>query len=98
VGVGEQTFNFQKFFSNETIYSFVYTYQVLYSLKQVQQVTKQAIATGLANQITLFEHKMRRIPIPDDPSSEQGGRYAALMNWYSSHIAAVEAQLSAMGH
>jgi len=98
VGVGEQTCNSHGFFDNKTIYGYVYTYQVFYSRMQLQEVTKQTIASGLANQISLFEHKMRRLPIPDDPMSEQGGKYDALTECYRRHIADAQAQLSAMGH
>ncbi len=98
VGVGEQTYNSHGFFDNETIYGYVYTYQVLYSLTQLQQVTEQTIVNGLANQVTLFEHKMLRLPVPDDPQGEQGGKYDALMEWYRRHIADARAQLSAMEH
>ncbi|MEO7259974.1 MAG: hypothetical protein ABI047_01700 [Jatrophihabitantaceae bacterium] len=98
VGVGEQTYNSESFFNSETIYEYVYTYQVFYSLKQLQQETEQTIANGLANQITAFENKMSKIPLPDDPMSDQGGKYDALMAWYTKHIADAEAQLKAMGH
>ena len=98
VGVGEQTYNSESFFHSETIYEYVYSYQVFYSLKQLQQETEQTIANGLANQITAFENKMRTIPLPDDPLSDQGGKYDALIAWYTKHIADAKAQLDAMGH
>lgn len=98
VGVGEQTYNSESFFNNETIYEYVYTYQVFYSLQQLKDETDRTIAAGLANQVTDFEAKMRTIPIPDDPLGEAGQKYDALMAWYRQHIAAAEDQLSKMGH
>ncbi|HST49166.1 hypothetical protein [Jatrophihabitans sp.] len=98
VGVSEQAYNSESFFSNETIYEYVYTYQVFCSLKELKQVTEQTIGRGLANQITEFEHKMQRLPIPDDPMSDPGAKYDALMKWYRDHIVAIEAQLRQWGH
>jgi len=98
VGVGEQTYNSQSFFHNESIFEYVYTYQVYYSLKQLQQEAEQGIANGLANQIAKFEDRMRTIPLPDDPLSDQGGKYDALMAWYTQHIKAAKAELDALGH
>jgi hypothetical protein len=98
VGVGEQTYNSQSFFHNESIFEYVYTYQVFYSLKQLQQETEQTIANGLANQITAFENKMATIQLPDDPLSDQGGKYDALIAWYTKHIEEAKAKLDEMGH
>ena len=98
VGVGEQAYSSESFFNNETIYEYVYTYQVFYSLEQLKDETTQTIASGLANQITDFEKKKQTIPIPSDPTGEQGAKYDALMAWYTKHIADAQAQLQAMGH
>jgi len=98
VGVGEQTYSAESFFNKETIYEYVYTYKVFYSLEQLKAETAQTIANGLANQITDFEKKKQAIPMPQDPMSEQGERYDALMAWYTKHIEDAQAQLDAMGH
>ncbi|MEO7259975.1 MAG: hypothetical protein ABI047_01705 [Jatrophihabitantaceae bacterium] len=98
VAVGEQTYSSESFFNNETIYEYVYTYQVFYSLEQLKNETDQTIANGLANQITDFEKKKQTIPLPDDPTGPQGAKYDSLMAWYTKHIADAQAQLKAMGH
>jgi hypothetical protein len=96
VGVDGQTFAPPSPFDNETVYGFVYSYQVYLFLNQLRQETDQTIAAGLAKQVADFETTMRTRPRPDDPRARQA--HDSLMAWYAQHIAAAKTQLEALGH
>ena len=59
---------------------------------------EQAKAEAIGLLIEALENRVAGVPLPDDPLSEAGQKYDALIAWYQKHIAAARARLMAMEH